>query len=173
MWTSGLRSNIETYSYPNSLRAEEESFIQDTLTSGDMKDFRSLIKKWGGENGAFYVAEIGGEVVACVGARREEGPSMSSQPAPVPRIYELGRFTVVSEVRGKKNLAPLLLEAAEKWASKDGGEVRIQATTVGLNRAAVKCYKKNGYSESFRGRRDGKKDEPDFFQVYKVINDNK
>ena len=148
---------MSLYSYPAGLCAEEESFIRRTVETGDMSTFERSRESWGGGRGIFILAEEDGEkTVGCVGIREIEGGNC-----------EIGRLTVGEESRGK-GIANRLLHAGERWA-KSKGFGSIYATTVGLNSAAVKCYEKNGYRESFWGRKDGKVGEPDFVTFMKEL----
>ena len=156
LWAEGLRGNIERYGYPEGLRKEEEEFVGDTLEGGDMRGIESLREKWSGERGIFVVAEKRASIVGCLGVMWKEGETC-----------ELGKFTVIGAERGS-GVGNRMLHAAERWVKSKGWK-KVTATTVGMNAAAVKCYGKNGYKETFRGRKDGKVEEPDFVQFTKVL----
>ena len=148
---------MNLYSYPAGLCAEEDSFIVGTISDGDMSTLEKARERWS-SGGIFILAEEDGVTVGCVGIRGSDGEGQGC---------EIGRLTVELNSRGK-GIANRLLHAGERWA-KSKGFKSMSATTVGLNLAAVRCYKKNGFGESFRGRKDGKVGEPDFVTLVKEI----
>ena len=163
LWSEGLLSNARDplLGYPAGLVAEAENFVRETLDAGDMADLGGFYGT-GDERGkrvrAMWVAIEDCQVVGCVGLRE------SSVDATEAEVCRLG---VAAWVRGR-GVARSLLAAAEEHALSKR-IVRLTATTVSLNSAALACCEACSFAEEYRGRKDGKHGEPDFVRVVRAL----
>ncbi|GMI02178.1 hypothetical protein TrLO_g10075 [Triparma laevis f. longispina] len=147
IWSQNLLSNIETYNYPPSLSTEETEFVKETLESGDMVNIEESYQSNPRTN--FWVAiDSDRTVVGCIGLRIGKNGT-----------GDIGRFTVVSDFRGR-SCGRMLLSSLEAYAELNEFE-NITATTCALNLAAVGAFNGLGFEEVFRGRSDGKP-EPEY-----------
>lgn len=186
LWASGLIYNTVNaeLAYPTSLVEEETKFVNETLQYGDMSSSEALINAYqcNTEHRTrtnFWVAvtdnctscpgtstvnegDTGNEdetscmhhVVGCVGLRQGKFP-----------VGDIGRFGVSLSYRGL-GVGAQLLGVLEEYA-KQQGYISVTATTVALNIPAIHSYQKAGYREVYRGRQDGKQNEPDFIRMQK------
>jgi ribosomal protein S18 acetylase RimI-like enzyme len=183
LWSEGLLANTEdaTLGYPAGLVAEEVAFVKDTLESGDMSDLNSYYGvgkdveaqsedqvKFGDELPVLWVAlkpsmerEKEDLLVGCVGLRR------GTTDIEKQREGDICRLGVVKSARGC-GVARALLHELEIYAQSNG-LTRLTATTVSLNIPAISCYIACGFNEEYRGRKDGKTDEPPFVRLVKNI----
>jgi GNAT superfamily N-acetyltransferase len=179
LWSDGLLSNMRdpALQYPTGLVVEEEAFVRSTLERGDIADVpRFYGADEGAEGGegagqpqafgaaAMWVALQEGVLVGCVGLRP---CSSSGPPKEAAAAAEVCRLGVAARARGC-GVARALLEAAATHA-RTKKVTRLVATTVSLNASALTCYAANGWTEEYRGRKDGKTDEPDFVRVVRTL----
>ena len=163
LWSSGLLRNIEEFNYPPELAIEERGFVDSCLAQGgDMHDLPTYwMKEDKATKGAFWVASCSSsnEIIGCIGLR----PTISDTS-----IGDIGRYTVAPGWRGK-GVGKALLVELESFANSTCNYQYVTATTVSLNYAALKNYAAYGYEEVYRGRQDGKIDQPAFCRMRKTF----
>merc|ERR1711924_317402 len=150
---------MQELQYPASLCEEETVFVKSTLESGDLANAANLSSSYFSDPRTnFWVAESTNEHIlcGCVGLRR-------TADADVGDIGRLTECSVPSRGVGAK-----LLHALEVHA-KAAGLRSVTATTVSLNLPALRTYAAQGYKEIFRGRKDGKENDPAFVKVSKDL----
>ncbi|RLN64911.1 hypothetical protein BBP00_00003171 [Phytophthora kernoviae] len=123
--------------------------------SGDMFDVKESFQtpnKAGIMASNFWVAEVGDEVVGCVGvkplvtaSKQRSGPSPDEQ-----RVAELCRLSV-SPAFWRCGLASALVGAVEAFASSFGVYHEIRLETIGAMEGAQKLYRTLGYVEQEPG----------------------
>lgn len=157
IWSDGLLGNITDFGYPQPLSQEESDFVRATLEAGDMRDLEQAYQTNLRTN--FWVAEdtSSGSIVGCVGIRSTNDPT----------VADIGRMTVSPLCRGR-GVCRMLMSALERHAV-DTGFHCVTATTVSLNTPALEAYAALGYEEVFRGRQDGKINEPAFVKLRKQL----
>jgi GNAT superfamily N-acetyltransferase len=182
IWSAGLLANTRQLDYPAGLVAEEESFVRSTLASGDMFDLsRAYQSAQAVRDGAFFwvateAARAGvlsaaeTVVIGMIGIKPASSSSSSSSSSTTDThtamVADLSRFGVSLSHR-RRGIGARLLAVAEAHAWQAGfGAVR--AITTGLNVPALAAYARAGYQERFRGRRDGRHDQPPFVTVVKA-----
>jgi GNAT superfamily N-acetyltransferase len=148
IWPAGLLANTRNAAlgYPATLIAEEEEFVRETMTSGDMCDLQAAYQSDpGGATDFWVVTEQGGVVpVGMVGLRHGKGEG----------VGDIGRFGV-DDACQRRGAARLLLGALERHAWH-AGFTKLTATTCGLNTPALAAFEACGFRVVFNGRQDGK-----------------
>ncbi|KAG7399001.1 hypothetical protein PHYBOEH_009994 [Phytophthora boehmeriae] len=123
--------------------------------SGDMFDVKESFQtpnKTGIMDSGFWVAEVNGEVVGCVGvkplvtaSKQRSGSSPDEQ-----RAAELCRLSVSPAYR-RCGLASSLVGAVEAFASSFGAYREIRLETIGVMKGAQNLYRALGYVELVPG----------------------
>ncbi|KAE9337656.1 hypothetical protein PR003_g11900 [Phytophthora rubi] len=110
--------------------------------SGDMFDVHQAFQapnSGGVVTSGFWVAEVGGEVVGCVGVKPHSG-SDDQQTA------ELCRLSVFPTVR-RRGVASALVRTVEVFAASCGSFKEIRLETIGAMEGAQQLYRTLGYIE--------------------------
>jgi ribosomal protein S18 acetylase RimI-like enzyme len=113
--------------------------------SGDMFDVRQAFQST--DSSGFWVAEVGGDVVGCVGVK-PLAASSSQQPDANEgrRTAELCRLSVAPAVR-RRGVASALVSAVETFAAASGAFDEIQLETIGAMEGAQQLYRALGYTD--------------------------
>ncbi|GMF20926.1 unnamed protein product [Phytophthora fragariaefolia] len=90
----------------------------------------------------FWVAEIGGEIVGCVGVN----PLETAPTDDCEQTAELCRLSVSTTVR-RRGVASALVETVEAFAASCGAYKKIRLETIGAMEGAQQLYRALGYVE--------------------------
>ncbi|EEY57383.1 uncharacterized protein PITG_11234 [Phytophthora infestans T30-4] len=120
-------------------------FVANRLR-GDMLDVHHAFQTPKGTEiltSEFWVAEVDGEVVGCIGVKPLDTASTTQEDQ---HIAELCRLSVASTVR-RRGLASALVRAVETFTASCGAFNEIRLETIGAMEGAQQLYRSLGYVE--------------------------
>ncbi|KAL4160534.1 hypothetical protein PRNP1_001102 [Phytophthora ramorum] len=124
--------------------------------SGDMFDVHQAFQTCssaGVLKSGFWVAEIGGEAVGCVGVKPlVTSPPQKSSAQEDQQTAELCRLSVSPAVR-RHGVASALVRAVEAFTASCGAFKEIRLETIGAMEGAQQLYRSLGYAEQPEGEK--------------------
>ncbi|OWZ19708.1 hypothetical protein PHMEG_0005998 [Phytophthora megakarya] len=115
---------------------------------GDMFDVHQSfqVPMSAGIKSGFWVAELCGEVVGCVGVKPLVASNQGKELNEGKRIAELCRLSVTAAIR-RRGVASALVKTVETFTSSSGAFDEIRLETIGAMEGAQHLYRALGYNE--------------------------
>ena len=98
---------------------------------------------------ALFVAEVDGTVVGLVRVQVHERLESPDVPALAPQRYAMVQELVVAQAHQRRGIATRLMTKAHRWA-RDRGVTEVGLSVYEFNQAALRLYRKLGYSTDSR-----------------------